>query len=151
MSSSQSPVKPRLAPSERLRNVPPYTLAKVFQNRDEKLRQGVDVIDLGVGNPDIRPPRIALEAIDSDVLKTYVRLGLGVGIVAETAMLEDDAKDLVTRPAGTLFGLNVTRLAFKRGAYLRNFVYHFAELVSPKLGRDVIAKAMTGRQGNSSL
>jgi LysR family cys regulon transcriptional activator len=96
-------------------------------------------------------PRIALEAIDSDVLKTYIRLGLGVGIVAEMAMLEEDATDLVTRPAGPLFGMNVTRLAFKRGAYLRNFVYHFAELVSPKLGRDVIAKAMSGRQGDIKL
>jgi len=63
MSSSQSPVKPLLAPSERLRNVPAYTLAKVFQDRDEKIRQGVDVIDLGVGNPDLRPPRRAIEAL----------------------------------------------------------------------------------------
>ena len=62
MSSSQSPVKLTLAPSERLQNVPPYTLAKVFQDRDEKIRQGVDVIDLGVGNPDIRPPQAALDA-----------------------------------------------------------------------------------------
>jgi LysR family cys regulon transcriptional activator len=96
-------------------------------------------------------PRIALEAIDSDVLKTYIRLGLGVGIVAEMAILQEDAKDLIARPAGSLFGMNVTRLAFKRGAYLRNFVYHFAELVSPKLGRDVIAKAMSGRQGETKL
>lgn len=73
MSSSQSPVKPRLAPSERLRNVPPYTLAKVFQNRDEKLRQGVDVIDLGVGNPDIRPPRIALEALQAALVDPKVQ------------------------------------------------------------------------------
>ncbi len=96
-------------------------------------------------------PRIALEAIDSDVLKTYIRLGLGVGIVAEMAILQEDAKDLIARPAGSLFGMNVTRLAFKRGAYLRNFVYHFAELVSPKIGRDVIAKAMSGRQGETKL
>lgn len=63
MSSSQSSVKPVLAPSERLLNVPPYALAQVFQDRDEKLRQGVDVIDLGVGNPDMRPPEIAIEAL----------------------------------------------------------------------------------------
>ena len=63
MSSSQSSVKPRLAVSERLLNVPPYALAKVFQDRDEKLRQGVDVIDLGVGNPDLRPPARAVEAL----------------------------------------------------------------------------------------
>lgn len=63
MSSSQSSVKPGLAVSERLLNVPPYALAKVFQDRDEKIRQGVDVIDLGVGNPDIRPPARAVEAL----------------------------------------------------------------------------------------
>ena len=65
MSSSQSAVKPLLAPSERLANVPPYTLAKVFQDRDEKVRQGVDVIDLGVGNPDMRPPQRAIEALEA--------------------------------------------------------------------------------------
>jgi LysR family cys regulon transcriptional activator len=91
-------------------------------------------------------PRIALEAIDSDVLKTYVRLGLGVGIVAEMAMREDPpGGELVARPAGDLFGVNVARVAFKRSAYLRNFVYKFAELVSDKLGRDTIIRAMSGR------
>jgi LL-diaminopimelate aminotransferase len=63
MSSSQSPVKPLLAPSERLKNVAPYALASVFQNRDEKIRLGVDVIDLGVGNPDMRPPQHAIDAL----------------------------------------------------------------------------------------
>ena len=91
-------------------------------------------------------PRIALEAIDSDVIKTYVRLGLGVGIVAEMALRDDGTNsDLVTLPAGQLFGMNVARVAFKRSAYLRNFVYKFAELVSDKLNRDLITKAMTGR------
>jgi LysR family cys regulon transcriptional activator len=91
-------------------------------------------------------PRIALEAIDSDVIKTYVRLGLGVGIVAEMAMQADGTNaDLVTVPAEPLFGMNVARIAFKRSAYLRNFVYKFAELVSGKLTRDLITKAMTGR------
>jgi LysR family cys regulon transcriptional activator len=91
-------------------------------------------------------PRIALEAIDSDVIKTYVRLGLGVGIVAEMALRDDGTNtDLVAMPAGQLFGMNVARVAFKRSAYLRNFVYKFAELVSEKLNRDVITKAMSGR------
>jgi LysR family cys regulon transcriptional activator len=91
-------------------------------------------------------PRIALEAIDSDVIKTYVRLGLGVGIVAEMAMQNDGTNgDLVTVPAAPLFGMNVARVAFKRSAYLRNFVYKFAELVSDKLNRDLIIKAMSGR------
>jgi LL-diaminopimelate aminotransferase len=63
MSSSQSAVKHTLEPSERFRNLPTYTLAKVLQDRDEKLRQGVDVIDLGVGNPDLRPPKVAVDAL----------------------------------------------------------------------------------------
>jgi LysR family transcriptional regulator, cys regulon transcriptional activator len=97
-------------------------------------------------------PRVALEAIDSDVLKTYVRLGLGVGIVAEMAMREDPPNgDLVARPAGALFGLNVARIAFKRSAYLRNFVYKFAELVSDKLSQDTITRAMSGRFDDHEL
>ena len=91
-------------------------------------------------------PRIALEAIDSDVIKTYVRLGLGVGIVAEMALKDDGTNsDLVAMPAGLLFGMNVARVAFKRSAYLRNFVYKFAELLSDRLNRELIIKAMAGR------
>jgi len=91
-------------------------------------------------------PRIALEAIDSDVIKTYVRLGLGVGIVAEMAIKDDGTNsDLLAIPAGPLFGVNVARVAFKRSAYLRNFVYKFAELLSDKLDRSLITKAMAGR------
>ncbi len=90
-------------------------------------------------------PNIVLEAIDSDVIKTYVRVGLGAGIVAEMAV-RDDARggDLVSRPVGHLFGQNVSRVAFKRGAYLRNFVYTFAELLSERLTRALIVRAMAG-------
>lgn len=97
-------------------------------------------------------PRIALEAIDSDVIKTYVQLGLGVGIVAEMAV-RDLAPDgpLAVRPLGHLFGQNVARVAFKRGAYLRNFVFHFAELLSERLDRNLIAKAMSGRVNDYEL
>lgn len=91
-------------------------------------------------------PRIALEAIDSDVIKTYVRLGLGVGIVAEMALKDDGTNtDLLALPAGQLFGINVARVAFKRSAYLRNFVYKFAELVSDRLTQSLITRAMAGR------
>jgi len=91
-------------------------------------------------------PRIALEAIDSDVIKTYVRLGLGIGIVAEMAVRGEgnDSSDLAVRPLGHLFGQNVARVAFKRSAYLRNFVFRFAELLSDRLSRDLIAKALSG-------
>lgn len=63
MSTSQSPVNAALAASERLLNVPPYALAKVFQDRDAQIRAGRDVIDLGVGNPDIRPPALAIDSL----------------------------------------------------------------------------------------
>ncbi|MES2280084.1 MAG: CysB family HTH-type transcriptional regulator [Pseudomonadota bacterium] len=90
-------------------------------------------------------PRIALEAIDSDVIKTYVRLGLGVGIVAEMAIKDDGTNsDLLAIPAGPLFGVNIARVAFKRSAYLRNFVYTFASLLSDRLDRSVIEKVMSG-------
>jgi LysR family cys regulon transcriptional activator len=100
-------------------------------------------------------PLVALEAIDSDIIKTYVRLGLGVGIVAESAMRADplnaDASDLVCRPLGHLFGSNVTRVAFKRGAYLRQFVVAFAELLAPRLTRSLLERAMsaTGSHGDT--
>lgn len=91
-------------------------------------------------------PHIVLEAIDSDVIKTYVKLGMGVGIVAEMAMQgEERNPDLMARPAGHLFGQNVTRVAFKRGAYLRQFVLRFAELLGDRLSRDLIMKAMQGQ------
>lgn len=90
-------------------------------------------------------PRIALEAIDSDVIKTYVRLGLGVGIIAEMAIRDDGTNnDLVALPAGALFGVNVAKVAFKRSAYLRNFVYTFAQLLSSDLTRSMIEKTMSG-------
>ena len=97
-------------------------------------------------------PRIALEAIDSDVIKTYVRLGLGVGIVAEMALKDDGTNaDLIALPAGPLFGVNVARVAFKRSAYLRNFVYKFAELLNDKLSRSQITRAMSSRHGEFEL
>ena len=94
-------------------------------------------------------PNFVLEAIDLDVIKTYVRLGLGVGIVAEMAVADDPlcapGGDLIARPVGHLFGPNVARIAFKRGAYLRNFVYTFAELLSERLSRPLIERAMLGQ------
>ena len=96
-------------------------------------------------------PRIALEAIDSDVIKTYVRLGLGIGIVAEMAVKDDPVKDLHVRPLGQLLGMNVARVAFKRGAYLRHFVVHFAELLSDRLTAPLITKAMNGHVNDYEL
>lgn len=99
-----------------------------------------------------RTPNIVLEAIDSDVIKTYVKLGMGAGIVAEMAVNTDNREpDLVARPMGHLFGTNVARVAFKRGAYLRNYVLKFAELLSDRLSKDLIYKAMEGRGDSYQL
>lgn len=97
-------------------------------------------------------PNIVLEAIDADVIKTYVRIGLGVGVVAEIAVRDDPpGGDLVSRPVGHLFGSNVTRIAFKRGAYLREFVYAFAEMLSARLSRKLITGAMAGEADDYEL
>ena len=107
-------------------------------------------IDLAFAARQLKP-NIVLEAIDSDVIKTYVKLGMGVGIVAEMAVQNENRDpDLVARPAGALFGHNVARVAFKRGTYLRNYVLRFAELLSDRLSRDLIAKAMEGQTGNQT-
>ncbi|MCK9686077.1 CysB family HTH-type transcriptional regulator [Scleromatobacter humisilvae] len=97
-------------------------------------------------------PNIALEAIDSDVIKTYVKSGLGVGIVAEMAVRDDPpGGELVSRPAGHLFGTNVTRVAFRRGAYLRGYVLTFAELLSDRLTRPLLLRALGGDGENYDL
>ncbi|MDZ4160614.1 MAG: CysB family HTH-type transcriptional regulator [Burkholderiales bacterium] len=97
-------------------------------------------------------PNIVLEAIDSDVIKTYVKLGMGVGIVAEMALQNDHRDpDLVARPLGHLLGQNVARVAFKRGAYLRNYVLRLAELLSDRLSKDLILKAMDGKADTYQL
>ena len=97
-------------------------------------------------------PNIALEAIDSDVIKTYVKSGLGVGIVAEMAVRDDPpGGELVSRPAGHLFGSNVTRVAFRRGAYLRGYVLTFAELLSDRLTRPLLLRALGGDGENYDL
>ncbi len=97
-------------------------------------------------------PLVALEAIDSDVIKTYVRLGLGVGVVTELALRGEPADaELAWRPLGHLFGPNVTRVAFKRGAYLRRFVLAFAELLAPQLSPALLARAMAGQGSDYEL
>jgi LysR family transcriptional regulator, cys regulon transcriptional activator len=91
-------------------------------------------------------PQVVLEAIDADVIKTYVKLGLGIGILAQTAVCDEPpGSELVWRPLGHLFGTNITRVAFKRGAYLRHFVYAFAEMLSPQLSRNAVVEAMKVR------
>ena len=87
---------------------------------------------------------VVLSAIDADVIKTYVELGLGVGIIA--AMAFDTKRDLKLRAidCSQLFRSNVTRVAIKRGNLLRGYAYEFIELFAPALNRKLIERALAG-------
>lgn len=91
-------------------------------------------------------PDVVLEAIDADVIKTYVELGMGVGIIAGIAFDAERDRSLRAIPAGHLFGTNVSRVALKQGAYLRGYVYTFIELLAPTLNRKLIAQVMEGEK-----
>ena len=85
-------------------------------------------------------PNIAITARDADVIKTYVRLGLGVGIVAHMALDADDA-DLAIIDATHLFPAHTTWIGFRRGTLLRKYMYEFAQLLAPHLERRLVEKA----------
>jgi LysR family cys regulon transcriptional activator len=87
-------------------------------------------------------PNIALTAIDADVIKTYVELGMGIGILAELAFIPDRDRHLHKIEANHLFKPNTTRLAIRKNEYLRGYTYDFIELFSPHLTRKVVEKAM---------
>jgi LysR family transcriptional regulator, cys regulon transcriptional activator len=76
-------------------------------------------------------PDVVLAAIDSDVIKTYVAVGLGVGIMAELAFDSSRDEGLVAMPAGALFGINRVKLAVRRDAFLRGYALSFIELFAP--------------------
>lgn len=93
-------------------------------------------------------PRVALTARDSDVIKTYVRLGLGVGIVASVAIEPGHDADLVVIDASHLFPIHTTWIGFRRGTLLRNFAYEFMQLFGPHLTRRLIDRAIEARDGD---
>lgn len=83
-------------------------------------------------------PDIVLSAIDADVIKTYVDVGLGIGIVASMAYHPERDSNLVRLNVAGLFAPNTTRLALRRGVYLRTFAYDFIQALVPELTADVI-------------
>lgn len=93
---------------------------------------------------------VVLSAMDADVIKTYVDLGIGVGIVASVAF--DEARDdhLVALDARHLFALNTTRVAVKRGAVLRGFVLAFIQTFAPTLTRELVAAALAAKPGEEA-
>ncbi|CAH1904700.1 DNA-binding transcriptional dual regulator CysB [Candidatus Nitrotoga sp. HW29] len=87
-------------------------------------------------------PNIVLTAIDADVIKTYVELGLGIGIVAQMAFIPERDKLLRMIDTGNLFQSSTTRIAIRRNEFLRGYTYHFIELFAPHLTRDAVTKAL---------
>jgi LysR family cys regulon transcriptional activator len=97
-------------------------------------------IDAAFKRADITP-NIVLTAVDSDVIKTYVSLGLGIGIIAEMAYDAQRDSNLEAVDAGSLFGANVTRVGLRRGVNSRKFALEFLELLSPQLTATAVAAA----------
>ncbi|RJG48118.1 HTH-type transcriptional regulator CysB [Motilimonas pumila] len=86
-------------------------------------------------------PKIVFTATDADVIKTYVRLGIGVGVIATMAIDKDQDDDLVVLDASHLFDSSTTSIGFRKGTFLRGYMYDFMERFAPHLTRDVVDKA----------
>jgi LysR family cys regulon transcriptional activator len=86
-------------------------------------------------------PKVVFTAADADVIKTYVRLGLGIGIVAKMAYDEELDDDLVALDASHLFESSITKIGFRRGTFLRGFMFDFIQQFAPHLSRDIVEEA----------
>lgn len=87
-------------------------------------------------------PRVVFTATDADVIKTYVRLGLGVGIIAKMAYDPALDSDLVPLDASHLFEASVAKIGFRRGTFLRGFMYDFIQEFAPHLTKEIVQEAM---------
>lgn len=86
-------------------------------------------------------PRVVFTATDADVIKTYVRLGLGIGIVAHMAYEPEMDSDLVALDASHLFESSVTRIGIRRGTFMRGYMYDFIEKFAPHLEKELVIAA----------
>jgi LysR family cys regulon transcriptional activator len=93
-------------------------------------------------------PRVVFTAADADVIKTYVRLGLGVGIVAKMAWDPQLDGDLVALDASHLFESSLTRIGFRRDVFMRGYMYEFIEMWAPHLDRDLVNQAVSCRSSS---
>ncbi len=93
-------------------------------------------------------PQVVFTAADADVIKTYVRLGLGIGIVAKMAHDPVVDADLVAVDASHLFEASVTKIGFRRGTFLRSYMFDFMEMFAPHLTRDLV-QAVTATASNA--
>jgi len=86
-------------------------------------------------------PQVVFTATDADVIKTYVRLGLGIGIIAHMAFDVAADSDLVALDASHLFEPSVTRLGIRRGTFVRSYLYDFIERFAPHLNKKCVLEA----------
>lgn len=96
-------------------------------------------------------PNVTLTAIDSDVIKTYVALGLGIGIIAGMAFDPAEDRNLGAADASHLFESSTTRIGVRKNAYLRGYTYAFIELFAPHLTRKVVDAALAGHGSDPGL
>lgn len=87
-------------------------------------------------------PNVVFTATDADVIKTYVRMGLGIGVVASMAIDANNDADLINIPAAHLFAPSTTKIGFRKGTFLRSYMYDFLEGFAPHLSREIVEKAM---------
>lgn len=118
---------------DKLANYPIVTYDSAFSGRS-KINQAFSAAGV--------TPNVVLTAIDADVIKTYVELGLGIGIVAEMAFVPERDTHLRKLSLAHLLSPVVTRLALRRNEFLRGYTYHFIELFAPQLRRDIVIEAL---------
>ncbi|MCG7496083.1 HTH-type transcriptional regulator CysB [Vibrio sp. Of7-15] len=87
-------------------------------------------------------PKIVFTATDADVIKTYVRLGVGVGVIASMAIDPETDTDLIAIDASHIFGASTTNIGFRKGTFLRTYMYDFMERFAPHLTRPVVEQAV---------
>jgi LysR family cys regulon transcriptional activator len=87
-------------------------------------------------------PKVVFTATDADVIKTYVKLGMGVGIIAHMAYEPEIDTDLVAIEAGHLFEASTTKIAFRKGMWLRSFMFDFMKDFAPHLTRARVEAAI---------
>jgi LysR family cys regulon transcriptional activator len=122
---------------ERLAEYPIVTYDFAFANRS--------LVEKAFENRGLQA-NVVLTALDSDVIKTYVELGLGVGILAKMAFDPERDRSLRAIDAGHLFESSTTRLGIKRNAYLRRYAYEFIELFAPHLPRAIVERSVMGQE-----
>lgn len=88
-------------------------------------------------------PKVVFTATDADVIKTYVRMGMGVGVIASMAIDPRQDEDLVAIDASHIFGASTTSIGFRRGSFLRSYMFDFMERFAPHLTRPVVEEAIS--------